>query len=328
VLKGLEVPLNRISHRPGDLLTACDMRDHVGHDGRLRWLHNRYLHDTWGIALGLEVRIADGGKNLRVGPGLALDDRGRELVLAQNQAVSLPSAIPADRLVLVIRYQEDAEFRERSGVAEVCASGEGGFRSEQPVFAWKLPDQVQFGPQVPLAVAEISGGQVDELDLRVRRYARPLERPYIASGVTEPGRTGWAEWKVGDTVLGLQVTVDTSEAGFVETPFYFPSLHADASLLAGDLNDPQLKEMDLSFSPQAYQFVASPGESSFIYRIIRREAALSASEANDREWYVSWFGLEPVRGCRPSGGGPVRPPHGVLIDIVSPGRFTASFLNE
>jgi hypothetical protein len=64
----------------------------------------------------------------------------------------------------------------------------------------------------------------------IARRARPLARPRIGSGATVPGDTAWELWS--ETVigprgakeqadLGIQVTIDTSGAGFTEVPCYF-----------------------------------------------------------------------------------------------------------
>ena len=64
----------------------------------------------------------------------------------------------------------------------------------------------------------------------VQRRARALTRPRLGSGSTVPGDTAWDLWTeiildaAGQKVpadLGVQVTVDTSGAGFTETPCYF-----------------------------------------------------------------------------------------------------------
>lgn len=60
--------------------------------------------------------------------------------------------------------------------------------------------------------------------------SRPLARPRIGSGDTVPGDTPWEVWEentiflrgqVARLSIGMQVTIDTSAAGFTETPCYF-----------------------------------------------------------------------------------------------------------
>src|SRR5262249_29872198 len=68
-----------------------------------------------------------------------------------------------------------------------------------------------------------------------RPLARPLARPHVGSGATIPGATDWKSWvpfeAAPDTrggrpvTLGLQVDVNTSAAGFTETPCYFAWLN-------------------------------------------------------------------------------------------------------
>ena len=51
----LEIPFERVTYRRGQRLEARDLHDDHRRDARLRELHVRHLHDTWGIALGFEV---------------------------------------------------------------------------------------------------------------------------------------------------------------------------------------------------------------------------------------------------------------------------------
>lgn len=55
--------------------------------------------------------------------------------------------------------------------------------------------------------------------------ARPLARPKLETGATIPGATAWETWllPLGEKLelLGVQVEVDTSGAGFTDVPCYF-----------------------------------------------------------------------------------------------------------
>src|SRR4051812_25130220 len=55
-----------------------------------RGLHNRSLQG-WGIALGFAVSGEPGARQVLVGPGCALDRRGREIILTEP----LDKAVPA-----------------------------------------------------------------------------------------------------------------------------------------------------------------------------------------------------------------------------------------
>ncbi|MEO7233822.1 MAG: hypothetical protein ABIW80_00460 [Lapillicoccus sp.] len=61
----------------GLLLSAADMAVEQEYGRRMRYLHNR-LHG-YGTVWGLEVEIVDG--QVRVSPGLGIDQQGREIVV-------------------------------------------------------------------------------------------------------------------------------------------------------------------------------------------------------------------------------------------------------
>jgi hypothetical protein len=307
----LEIPFDRVTYRDGQLLTAQDLRDDKRRIDRLRWLHNRYLHDTWGIALGFEVKKPDSeGKAVVVGPGFAMDDSGRELLLAEGLHLTVPDVKGPQKFVLTLSYQEDAAFRDRSDLAALCVGGGLDPGIERPQITWRQPEDVRFGPQVPLVQVKVVDRAIQgELDSRVRRNARPLVRPHIGWGTTEAGRTGWRIWQEGEQEnLGLEAVVDTSEAGFSHTPFYFAVLHGDFSNPA---LEPPLSPTDLwpagskpTFSPDAISFITGATKESFKYHVIAvkglpSDEFVGSTKAEERGWSISWLGIEPVTGCEP-----------------------------
>lgn len=79
-------PIERPIFFEGQILGAVDLQAaleyHRGADAR----HNRYLH-IWGIVNGLDADVKDspevpGAKDIKIKPGMAIDDTGREIVLA------------------------------------------------------------------------------------------------------------------------------------------------------------------------------------------------------------------------------------------------------
>src|SRR4051812_5241908 len=82
-------PALRVRHFPGERLIAPDLLGDVDTLAWLRRAHMVALHDTWGVALGL--RIAGAGAGLAVGPGIAYDARGRELVSDSVRRISAPA---------------------------------------------------------------------------------------------------------------------------------------------------------------------------------------------------------------------------------------------
>jgi hypothetical protein len=282
----LATSFDRVTYRNGQLLTARDLSDDLRRDARLRWLHVRYLHETWGVTLGFKVQKATTNDNtIVVGPGCAVDDMGRDILLANGVTVPVPNVTGPETFVLVLTYLPDAAFREQLLLPMLCF-GEGlDLRRERPGLSWVRPDDVEFGPQIPLVKVVVANGAVQgSLDLRVRRNTRRLVRPHIGTGTTEPGRTGWRPLQSAAVAnLGIEAVVDTSDAGFLGTPYYFAAVNG----------------------PGAYRelgFISKATASSFIYGYVfsQEELMTDAAEAEDDEWTVSWLGLESAGGCEPT----------------------------
>ena len=104
-------PLDRLNYYNGQRLEAGDLRLEQEYHIRLRRLLNQSLH-TYGIASGLEVLPLTGDEHrVRVSPGLALDEEGRELVLLEEVVLAV-SGVPSEiegvvfGNYLTIRYAE------------------------------------------------------------------------------------------------------------------------------------------------------------------------------------------------------------------------------
>jgi hypothetical protein len=315
----IEIPFDRVTWRSGQRLDARDLRDDHRRDGRLRQLHVRHLHDTWGIALGFEVTASStldgfgraGSAEIVVGPGYAVDGQGRDLLLAESIQPSLPAV--DGRFVLTVAYREDSEFPDSSGLPAPGIDNGLDLRQERVRFAWRTPEEVRFGPEVPLSQITIANGAMTGgLDFTVRRYTQPLLRPHIDMRVTEEGRSGWKDWLGGPPEvrqeLGLELEVDTSEAGFTGTPFYFAVVQGD---FANRPEGPPLFEPNLwpqgeaTFSVDSMGFISTATAKKFIYRILNVGRypflrKVTPAEAESRRWRVAWLGLEPVGGCEPT----------------------------
>jgi hypothetical protein len=314
----LDTPFERVTYRNGQRLDARDLRDDHRRDARLRELHVRHLHATWGIALGLEVTAIGDSRSgaarkttgILVGAGYAIDGRGRDLLLPESVQPALPMA--DGRFVLTVAYRDDADFQESSALPVQCFGDGLDLRTERVRFSWRTPDEVRFGPEVPVAQVTVANGAiVGTPDMRVRRYTQPLVRPHIDVRATDEGRSGWRTWVEGSPSaqqeLGLELEVNTSEAGFLRTPFYFGVLQGDFS----QGGDPPLFEGNpwpegvASFPLEAMGFIATANVDRFRYRILNIHGApflrsVPAAEAERRGWRVAWCGLEPVKGCEPA----------------------------
>ena len=219
--------LERLRYWQGQMLRSRDFRDQLAIEAQLRWWHNRALHNTFGVSLGLAVSAPmSSALAVRVTCGVAYDCFGRELILQETRDIPLPAALPDEQsLTLLIRYKETSRFPKRAEVEEGCLPGPCSPLEEAPEFIWKPSDRLQVVDGVPLARVRY-GEKGPSLDKEyVAPISRPLSRPHIASGATIPGNTRWDLWSVmvPEQVIniGVQTTIDTSAAGFTETPCYF-----------------------------------------------------------------------------------------------------------
>ena len=390
--------LERFRYWQGQKLLGRDFRDQVAREAQLRWWHNRALHNSFGVSFGFQVsRVIEAGAfvAVRVTCGVAYDCFGRELVLQDTRAISLPSHQPETnrKLTLVASYKESR--RCGNECLPICAC-----RIDEPELQWVLSRSLELADGVPLlevsyepsaALAEFPqnfnlppglekkisydterklliavGGllpaehaelvkltppqpfrdAIDRILAATERVpvlnpnftahqARALSRPRIGRGATIPGNTSWEQWSeilVGirgakfEVPLGVQVTIDTSKAGFTQLPCYF-------AWLQGSLwNKTNIEFFPVPFShidnetPQQFRFrVWLPplvtvlgsrvriANARPIARSVRQRSRLSeptgfslnefVNFARGQRLYVCWIGIQEQEGqgltCEP-----------------------------
>jgi hypothetical protein len=239
--------LDRIRFRDGQMLASRDLRDEQSAEVRLRAMHVRLVHDVWGIALGLRVDLLADRTGVDLHPGYAIDACGRDVIVPHHRLLRVPDSATPEAFMLVAGH---------------CPGTIG----------WVTPAEFRPGEHVPLASARAVGGVISgTLNRQVRRFARALTRPRIASGETEAGHTGWYDGAQAQGWIGA--TVDTSSAGFVHTPQYLALVSSNA---AG--------------------FIFEAGPSFFEYAILTGSPpfgfATSASAAEGAGWSIDWIGIE------------------------------------
>ena len=221
--------LDRIRFWQGQRLRGRDFRDQTAAEAQLRWWHNRALHNAFGVRFGFKVEPVAGDDSIvEIGCGLAYDCFGRELILQTGKKIELPAINPdgESKITLIARYKETTQFRSKRELSGVCATS-----PETPGFLWKRSSEVQLADGVPIARWTYDSQHVPVPDVTFSApRARALARPRVGSGMTVPGHTAWEPWServlslgrvMSDMQLGVQVTIDTSAAGFTETPRYF-----------------------------------------------------------------------------------------------------------
>lgn len=165
---------------------------------------------------------------------------------------------------------------------------------------WLTLDEVNIGKHVPLAKAFVENGHIqNELDTSVRCYTKRHIRPHIAQGRSEPGRSGWRVWQAadGEEELGIELVVDTTQAGFLSQPAYF------ATLVTDFLDRPIQAVPGTSLSFDGLGFIAKAQKNHFVYQL-QGSAENSIPlpeiiEAENRQWHIVWHGIEMTEGLEP-----------------------------
>lgn len=205
-----EKPLERLNYHNGQRLEAADFKAEQDYHIRTkRWL-NKSLYSA-GIARGLDVRpITEGPKKdtpfVAIGPGLALDHEGREIILLEEATVEVYSYAGTDESTvvgnyLVIEYAEETVAYEKGG----CAVRAEGTSANKSTTNWGGPSRIQaqvkfsWAPFVPhpgsnqivLARVELAEGckSVRQIDAGARRYigaaSAAMVRQYALEGERE-----------------------------------------------------------------------------------------------------------------------------------------------
>jgi len=218
--------LERIEFLDGQQLTAEDLTALDDSNTQLRWLHARSLH-SWGIGIGFDVQGNRGDSSIAIGPGYAVDCLGREVILSSERTKTVP-AVPGQTdgteatYYLIAAYLGDADQAVAEKRPGVCVPGGTVRLTEEPLLAWRLPNELREGQDLILARASILNCQLSRpLSLAERRYARPSQQPYIGAGQTVTGNTNWQVWLDSkNQAIGVFTSVDTSSALFRTIPTY------------------------------------------------------------------------------------------------------------
>jgi hypothetical protein len=87
--------------------------------------------------------------------------------------------------------------------------------------------------------------------------AKPLARPYLATGSTIPGSTAWGQWGLDEEEgpVWLETVVDTSAAGFTRVPCYFATMDGlDLGLYAVGVRSVPLFTHIQDATPNSFRF--------------------------------------------------------------------------
>ncbi len=223
--------LSRVTYFDGQRLAATDLNEAATVQRELRWLHNRSLHN-WGIALGFAVQGAKGDRQVVISPGYALDCQGREIILTETITKAVPARAGDSQgqpiiYYLVAAYPDDTRLTVLERRQGECDTDGAVRLQEQAAIYWKGQGDgaVESGMEIVLAQAKVQNCVLAApLGTEQRRAARPSQQPLVAAGQTSVGDTPWEAWTLtvqGDPlIVGVRVTVDTTEARFGSAPSY------------------------------------------------------------------------------------------------------------
>jgi hypothetical protein len=315
----------RLRFHEGALLRADDLRDDVAYESRMRGLHVRVLHNTWGVARGFSVYLNQARDTILAGPGIAYDCAGREIVSARALAIPAPPRPRGDDadawwFDLVIGRRDDADFASTRLDAGCLGDGIGP-REERPRWRWvyagatsgkqprpPLADDVRLGEEVPIArISLIDDRTIGALDLSVRRHAQAQVRPHVGRG-----RAGASIDLVDPSAWAVRV--DTAAAGFSQTPLYFATMEDQLLELFASL----ARDAENAFSIRRilgpFLSIEAPSRTAFTLRIrlgfVNEDfhglfartvrAALASRRSSLLAIGINWHGVEPVEGCQPT----------------------------
>lgn len=314
----------RITYHDSQRLAARDLQADSDHETQMRQLHVIGLHNTWGVALGLEVGIQNDSRSVLVGPGMAYDHKGRAIVLSEAiplHAPPQPDLATNERawVDLVISYDPFDDAGRAQGAGAACPTSPRRPNAEQPAFRWvgagragegaqpPLGESVRQGVDIPLARVRVdAAGQIDGLDLARRRSAQALVRPHITGDrvvtTAQASTSGELSWSV---------YVNTASYGFSSaTPHYVVQL-TDHPLRGQQASASLTYPGFLGAIYGSFLAVEYPSRWGFTLRVrfgLRETgtghdtgAALHGMlrEINELPLAFNWYGTEPVTGCQP-----------------------------
>lgn len=227
-------PLNltRQLYRQGQTLLAGDFQQQLRTEDQIRWWHNRAVHNSYGLAWQQANPSLDDKKPaINLPPTLAYDCFGREVLFTDPCSVALPDPPKAGESfepMLLIARVDDAPLEcpiDGAGAFPGCCS------NRRPSLCWVTRKCWSFRDGVPVSWIEFDNGEF-RISTDSLPRAQALARHHIGAGASLPGKTPWKllqfQWTDFDFDPDMQrlariftAEIDTSTAGFTDTPCYF-----------------------------------------------------------------------------------------------------------
>jgi hypothetical protein len=306
--------LQRQQFFDGQRLFAPDLQSLEEFNREMRWLHNQSLHQP-GIGSGYGVVGPAGATEVTIAPGYAIDARGREIILVEPTVVPVPPVandgfgLPVF-YDLAVSYPEDRDLDESETREGVCLPRGVVRLEERPIFCWirlgpppdrqplddALKADLQTGLRIRLARAEVFNCVLKgPLSTTQRRNARPPAQPYVTCG-----HASLADAVVESTaatgnlrIFAIQVTVDTTGAGFRTRPCYFANMTGPRLVSDGGVTY-FIDGFTSVRIPETHPLTRVIVE--FVGAIVEVAGGLPSAKVVEQtvrtEWQVDWIGVE------------------------------------
>jgi hypothetical protein len=243
--------IKRLNYFNHQFLEEQDFRDEQRYHLEMRRRLNRSLH-TWGVVDGLQT-ARSGNREVTVEPGFALDQEGRELVVASPTARDISSAENHKQLHVLISYKEsfdEADRRSGSGI-------EGYNRLTEHAEVSVTHESNQFGSGILLATVHLD----DESNIRhIDHAGRQLAGSLIAPQSVHTGHLADSSVTEQKLAPGLRDSLQPEKFQLRDGSVTVEKLSPDLQSALGARGWVRLPFKPISLKPKGHHWRAEDGE--------------------------------------------------------------------
>ena len=227
--------IKRLNYFNGQFLREPDFTDEQDYHVEHQRDHVRLLHRP-GIAEGLDIPDPPTGATaVTINAGVAFDDSGRRIVLANNEALDLGQVPPGETVFVTIAYAEDqSDPTDETGIASNTRW------TERPLIETSTTTPSNPNEKLVLARIDRTGTAITSIDRSARQVAGVRGGDLEVRGLTLTSETiapsGWVRAALGangqaDVAGSLRVIGDLTVNGTIKGDI------AVGTVQSGDLVD-------------------------------------------------------------------------------------------
>jgi hypothetical protein len=178
----LKEEVKRVNYFNTQFLEEADFLDEQAYHIRLRRANNRAIHG-WGIIEGLDIKLKDPvNKVVSVDPGIAIDNLGREIVIAEDSPIKsydlsiLPVGTAA--VFLTIAYNNDTDEKDQNKSGDTSKFTRV---TERPILKVSSVQPNNDGTVIVLGKVTLNAAGSLNIDLNSRQIARSQSSPIVGT---------------------------------------------------------------------------------------------------------------------------------------------------